>query len=434
MGPGDELERTLERIVSLLLPESKALATLPFDHLLIETSGLVDPAPLVQTFFRADLSGVFRIDSVVTVIDYKHMVERLQRERKSGGDGLSGFLSTARESGRQIAFADLIVLNKCHAEVAPADGDTQAPAAGKKLQSLLGLQNSTFADADVLCDPSSAAFQSVVAGIRQLNPAAEILPCLRCAVPTVRVLERRDFDTHRMTQLLREAALPANNTSDAADSTAIKGRHDGHAIRAVTMTWPSWTSHSAGSGTAATMARTDADSKCGEAQPVYALPLSRLRPWIQQVVESRWQSLYRFKGLAWVVDDSDGDSPASWESTPLQRRLFVIQGVHAEVHGSFVEGAPEESAASGRVLGDADATITPALVLIGEGLDAAALRASFEHECLTWALRMGTDGPRCTHGQHWAEEGAPCCEHDVPHSDEAPEGNAGTSRVRRRRQ
>jgi len=49
-GSGDELERTLDKLLAALGNDASTPA--PFDHVIVETSGLVDPAPLIQTFFR----------------------------------------------------------------------------------------------------------------------------------------------------------------------------------------------------------------------------------------------------------------------------------------------------------------------------------------------------------------------------------------------
>jgi G3E family GTPase len=69
-----------------------------FDHILIETTGLADPGPVAQTFFVDDeIRRQFRLDAVVTVVDAHHVHLHLQ---------------DSRECREQIAFADLIVLNK----------------------------------------------------------------------------------------------------------------------------------------------------------------------------------------------------------------------------------------------------------------------------------------------------------------------------------
>lgn len=68
-----------------------------FDHLLIETTGLADPGPVVQTFFMdEDIHRQVALDAVVTVIDAKHV-------QQHWGD---------REVLEQIGFADVILLNK----------------------------------------------------------------------------------------------------------------------------------------------------------------------------------------------------------------------------------------------------------------------------------------------------------------------------------
>ncbi|GAB4174643.1 MAG: GTP-binding protein [Coleofasciculaceae cyanobacterium] len=68
-----------------------------FDHLVIETTGLADPAPVIQTFFvDEDMREQIQLDAVVTVVDAKHIWEHWE----------------ADEAQEQIAFADVILLNK----------------------------------------------------------------------------------------------------------------------------------------------------------------------------------------------------------------------------------------------------------------------------------------------------------------------------------
>lgn len=70
-----------------------------FDHILIETTGLADPGPVVQTFFvDEDLQEQLQVNAVVTVVDARHIALHLDDS------------SEARE---QIAFADVVLLNKC---------------------------------------------------------------------------------------------------------------------------------------------------------------------------------------------------------------------------------------------------------------------------------------------------------------------------------
>ena len=68
-----------------------------FDHLVIETTGLADPAPVIQTFFvDVDMQEKLNLDAVVTVVDAKHIWQHWD----------------ADEAQEQIAFADVILLNK----------------------------------------------------------------------------------------------------------------------------------------------------------------------------------------------------------------------------------------------------------------------------------------------------------------------------------
>ena len=69
-----------------------------FDGILIETTGLADPGPVAQTFFTdEDVKARTRLDAIVTVVDAKHFLAQLTQ-----GD----------EAEEQVAFADVILLNK----------------------------------------------------------------------------------------------------------------------------------------------------------------------------------------------------------------------------------------------------------------------------------------------------------------------------------
>ncbi|MEU5845319.1 CobW family GTP-binding protein [Saccharopolyspora shandongensis] len=75
-----------------------------FDAILIETTGLADPAPVAQTFFVDDtLRTQLRLDAIVTVVDAKHIVQHLDDEKPEGAEN---------EAVEQLAFADRVVLNK----------------------------------------------------------------------------------------------------------------------------------------------------------------------------------------------------------------------------------------------------------------------------------------------------------------------------------
>src|SRR5438270_3282100 len=110
-----------------------------FDAIIVETTGLADPAPVAQTFFvDQDVSDKARLDAVVTVADAKWLIERLK---------------DAPEAKNQIAFADVIILNKT----------------------------------DLV---SKDELEDVEARIRGINPYAKLHRTERCKVKLSDVLER----------------------------------------------------------------------------------------------------------------------------------------------------------------------------------------------------------------------------------------------------
>lgn len=69
-----------------------------FDYILVETTGLADPGPVAQTFFVDDEIGrQLRLDAIVTLVDARHHAQHMR---------------DAREAAEQVAFADVVVINK----------------------------------------------------------------------------------------------------------------------------------------------------------------------------------------------------------------------------------------------------------------------------------------------------------------------------------
>ncbi len=88
------------------------------DGILIETTGLADPGPVAQTFFTDnEMKAAFRLDSIVTDVDAKHVLLLLH-------------LDSSPEVKKQIGFADVIILNKTDL-VSPADLDALDARIGK---------------------------------------------------------------------------------------------------------------------------------------------------------------------------------------------------------------------------------------------------------------------------------------------------------------
>ena len=77
---------------------------LQLDGILIETTGMADPAPVAQTFFVDDMVKSFaRLDGIVTLVDAKHIEQHLDEVKPEGAEN---------EAVEQVAFADRILLNK----------------------------------------------------------------------------------------------------------------------------------------------------------------------------------------------------------------------------------------------------------------------------------------------------------------------------------
>ncbi len=149
-----------------------------FDAIIIETTGLADPAPVAQTFFvDADVEEAARLDAVVTVADAKWLSQRLK---------------DAPEAKNQVAFADVILLNKT----------------------------------DLV---SSEELREVKARIRAINPYAKLHETVNCSVPLDAVLSRNAFDLDRILEIEPEFLEVEEDDHDQHhDHHAHHGHHDHH--------------------------------------------------------------------------------------------------------------------------------------------------------------------------------------------------------------
>ena len=93
-------------LITVLNKLSKRIAAGKFklDGIVIETTGMADPAPVAQTFFVDDeVKKCFRLDGIVTLVDAKHIEQHLDAEKPEGAEN---------EAVEQVAFADRMLLNK----------------------------------------------------------------------------------------------------------------------------------------------------------------------------------------------------------------------------------------------------------------------------------------------------------------------------------
>src|SRR3954463_8791948 len=146
-----------------------------FNAIIVETTGLADPAPVAQTFFVDENVGKrAKLDAVVTVADAKWLRDRLR---------------DAPEAKNQIAFADVILLNKT---------DLVTPEELREIE----------------------------ARIRGINPYAKLHRTQRAQIPLNEVLGRNAFDLERILDIEPEFL---NADDHGHDHDHHHHDHDGHA-------------------------------------------------------------------------------------------------------------------------------------------------------------------------------------------------------------
>src|ERR1700719_1975983 len=134
-----------------------------FDAVIVETTGLADPAPVAQTFFVDENVGrKTRLDAVVTVADARWLSDRLK---------------DAPEAKNQIAFADVILINKTDLE-------------------------------------SPEELREVEGRIRGINPYAKVHRTERAQIPLNEVLGRNAFDLDRILDIEPDFLETADDHDD----------------------------------------------------------------------------------------------------------------------------------------------------------------------------------------------------------------------------
>jgi G3E family GTPase len=243
-----------------------------FDAILVETTGLADPAPVAQTFFTdEDVRRKTRLDSIVTVVDAKHIDQRL---------------ADSGEAKEQIAFADIVLLNK-----------------------------TDLVDRETLRD--------VEARVRGLNPFATIYHTARANIDLDKILDRGSFDLKRILDhdpcfLHGHAFDPTHDHSHDHDHGHEHDHHDHH------------------------------DHDHGAINPVHdeairsislttGAPLSERKfdAWIGEVLRTRGQDLLRAKGILNMAGASD---------------RFVFQAVHMVSEGNYTGPWPAKDQRRSRLV------------------------------------------------------------------------------------
>jgi G3E family GTPase len=235
-----------------------------FDAIIVETTGLADPAPVAQTFFvDEDVQKAARLDAVVTVADAKWLAARLR---------------DAPEAKNQIAFADVIIINKTDL-VSPAE------------------------------------LREVEARIRGINPYATLHRAQNCDVAIADVLERRAFELNRILDIEPDFLVAEEHDHDHHDHhhdhRGLKHYHD-EDMQSVSVVID------------------------GDVDPV------RFMPWINQLTQEQGPNILRCKGIVAMKDDPkrfvfqgvhmmlDGDSQRDWKPEEKRQSKVVFIGRNLE--------------------------------------------------------------------------------------------------------
>ena len=243
-----------------------------FDAIIVETTGLADPAPVAQTFFvDQEVQDQARLDAVVTVADAKWLSDRLK---------------DAPEAKNQIAFADVILLNKT--------------------------------------DLVSAEELSEVEGrIRAINPYAKLHQTERCSLPLNNVLGRNAFDLDRILEIEPEFLETEDHDHDH-DHHHGHGHDHGH-------------DHGHGHGHGLKHYHDEEMQSVafeidGDVDP------HRFMPWINLITQRDGPNILRSKGILAFKDEPkrfvfqgvhmilDGDLQREWRPDEKRRSKIVFIG------------------------------------------------------------------------------------------------------------
>src|SRR4249920_705269 len=236
-----------------------------FDAIIVETTGLADPAPVAQTFFMDEAVGAkTKLDAVVTVADAKWLADRLQ---------------DAPEAKNQIAFADVILINKT----------------------------------DLV---SAAELDEVEARIRGINRYAKVHKTERAQVPLEEVLSRNAFDLDRILHLEPEFLQGDGHDHD-------HGHGDGH---------DHGPHHHGG-----LKPYHDEEMQSISLKSDRPLDADKFFPWVQDLVQKEGPNILRCKGILSFKDDAerfvfqgvhmilDGDHQRPWnEGEKRESRIIFI--------------------------------------------------------------------------------------------------------------
>jgi G3E family GTPase len=229
-----------------------------FDGIIVETTGLADPAPVAQTFFVDENVGrKTRLDAVVTVADARWLNDRLK---------------DAPEAKNQIAFADVILINKTD-----------------------------------LVTPEE--LNEVEARIRAINPYAKVHRTQRANIELDQVLGRNAFDLDRILDIEPDFLGGDDHDHHDHDHDHHHGHdHDHHHDH----------DHKHAHSHGGLKHYHDEDMQSISLRSEKPLNPDKFFPWVQELVQKEGPSILRCKGILSFKGDDE---------------RFVFQGVHMILDG-----------------------------------------------------------------------------------------------------
>ena len=236
-----------------------------FDGIIVETTGLADPAPVAQTFFVDEEMGArTKLDAVVTVADAKWLTDRLK---------------DAPEAKNQIAFADVILLNKTD-----------------------------------LVSPDELA--EVEGRIRAINPYAKLHRTQKSQIEVGEVLNRGAFDLDRILSI-EPAFLEEDDHHHHEHGPDCGCGHEHHHDHGHDHHGHDH-GHAKGHSHGGLKHFHDEDMQSVSFASQKPLDPEKFFPWVQNLVATEGPNILRSKGILAFKDDPD---------------RFVFQGVHMILDG-----------------------------------------------------------------------------------------------------
>lgn len=115
------------------LAQQRADKKIDFERVIIETTGLADPAPVAQTFFvEQDIADVYTLDAIITLVDAKHIFQQLEH---------------CHEAEEQIGFADRLLVSKT--DLIPVEQALDVEARLRHINARAPIQRVHFGETDL---------------------------------------------------------------------------------------------------------------------------------------------------------------------------------------------------------------------------------------------------------------------------------------------